>query len=79
MSEQDLPEEPVVDGEVIGAEGRSQRQPLDYRAPEASDPQAAEPAPWFGYIGLGIAVAAMLLGFLGMIMAVIWLVGRGVG
>jgi hypothetical protein len=40
-------------------------------------PQAAEPAPWFGFIGLGIALVAMLLGIGGMVWAVWYFLQRG--
>jgi len=36
-------------------------------------PEWSERAPWFGYIGVGIALAAMLLGIAGMAMAVMYL------
>lgn len=40
-------------------------------------PQATEPAPWFGFIGLGIALVAMLLGIAGVVWAVWYFLQRG--
>jgi hypothetical protein len=42
---------------------------LDYTSPQIDRVAAREdPTPWFGYIGIGIAIAAMLIGFAGMLL-----------
>lgn len=48
-------------------------QPLDYRQPVTPKPGASDAVPWFGYIAVGIVLASMLLGFLALVAAVIWL------
>jgi len=50
-------------------------QKLEYRTPDPKSSPAAGPAPLFGYIGVGIAIAAMLVGLAGMIFGVIWFIG----
>ena len=47
---------------------------LDYRGREEPDATGAEAVSWFGYIGIGIALAAMLLGIVGMVVAAVYLV-----
>jgi len=49
-----------------------QPQPLEYQSQPS--PLPGEPAPWFGYIGFGIVIAAMLLGFAGMVLGALWFV-----
>lgn len=48
-------------------------QPLEHQT-RASRP-APEGAPWFGYIGLGIALVSMLLGVAAVVFAVFWFIG----
>jgi hypothetical protein len=45
--------------------------------PASPDPQAQidDSAPWFGYIGMGIALVAMLLGLAGVVAAVLLFIG----
>lgn len=61
---------PEREGEVIG-----------YRTPAAEPPDAPrdEPAPWFGYIGMGIAITAMLVGFAGMVLFILYFLGWSQG
>ncbi|HEY8748930.1 MAG TPA: hypothetical protein VIM11_13195 [Tepidisphaeraceae bacterium] len=48
---------------------RLEPQTLDYTTPETRAAATTEdPTPWFGYIGIGIAIAAMLVGFAGMLL-----------
>lgn len=51
---------------------RLEPQRLDYTSPSTAKDERADPAPLFGYIGVGIAIAAMLVGFAGMILFVLY-------
>ena len=49
---------------------------LDYQSPAPpTEPSADTSAPWFGYIGLGIAIVAMLLGLASVVVAVLVFIG----
>lgn len=67
----------VTDGAALPdpAEEVVDARQLEYRTPDAEDPDIAAPAPLFGYIGVGIAMVAMLLGVAGMIIGVVWFIG----
>ena len=65
--------------EIIDATYEPQPVP---QAPPAEVIEAAaalsrprEPAPWFGYIGLAIAVVSMLIGLAGLVVGVIYFIG----
>jgi len=48
-------------------------QTLDYTTPEtARAAEREDPHPWFGYIGLAIPIAAMLVGFAALILFVLY-------
>jgi hypothetical protein len=51
---------------------RLEPQHLDYTSESAPPPERADSTPFFGYIGLGIAVAAMLVGLAGMVLFVLY-------
>ena len=52
---------------------RMEPQRLDYTSSSSSAPAGGrDGGTWFGYIGLGIAVAAMLVGFVGMVLFVLY-------
>jgi len=54
--------------------------PIDYRTPASQPaPPREESAPWFGYIGMGIAIAAMLIGFAGMVLFILYFLGWSQG
>jgi hypothetical protein len=52
---------------------RLEPQHLDYTSSTTPKSEREDPTPFFGYIGLGIAVAAMLLGFALMVLFVLYL------
>ena len=47
-------------------------QRLDYTSSSTPKAEREDPTPLFGYIGLGIAIAAMLLGFVAMVLFVLY-------
>ena len=47
-------------------------QHLDYTSASTPKAEREDSTPLFGYIGLGIAIAAMLLGFVGMVLFVLY-------
>lgn len=49
--------------------------PLEYQSPQTTDAPAPQGAPWFGYIGLGIALVSLLIGIAGVVFAVFWFIG----
>ena len=49
--------------------------PIDYRTPAAGPAGREDATPWFGYIGIGIAIAAMLVGFIGMVLFILYFIG----
>jgi hypothetical protein len=49
-------------------------QHLDYTSSSTSKGEREDPAPFFGYIGLGIAIAAMLVGLVGMVLFILYFV-----
>jgi len=49
-------------------------QRLDYTNPSTTKSEPEDPTPLFGYIGLGIAVAAMLIGLIGMVLFVLYFI-----
>jgi hypothetical protein len=53
--------------EITGSQPPEHQTPPSQRAPEG--------APWFGYIGLGIALVSMLLGIAAIVFAVFWFIG----
>ena len=68
MTQQDVP------GDSSSADPPAESAPLEYQAP-APDRPAPQATPWFGYIGLGIALVSMLLGIAAVIFAIFWFVG----
>jgi hypothetical protein len=44
-------------------------------APPEGGPGAAEPAPWFGYIGILIAIGSMIVGLVLVVLGVMWVIG----
>lgn len=49
--------------------------PLEYQTPSPANQSAPEGTPWFGYIGVGIALVSMLLGIAAVVFAVFWFIG----
>ena len=66
-------DEEIIDATIVEA---ADAEPLDYRtAAPASEDQRDNTSPWFGYIGIGIALVAMLLGMAGVIAVVVYFIG----
>ena len=51
---------------------RLEPQHLDYTSASTPKSEPGDSTPFFGYIGLGIAVAAMLVGLAGMVLFVLY-------
>lgn len=72
MTPQDAPKD--APGDPHSSEQDTDPQPSGQRSP--AHPVARADAPsWFGYIGLGIALASLLIGVAGMVLAVFWFIG----
>ena len=54
----------------------SRPTPLEYRGPVDGPPTTDPGARWFGYIGVGIMIAAILVGIAGMIWLCTLFLGR---
>jgi len=52
----------------------SDDEPTEDATQEAKAPERNEPAPWFGYIGLMLAIVSMIVGLLLMIVGVVWFI-----
>jgi hypothetical protein len=63
-------ENPPVDPPVS-----SDRTTSEYAKGDLLHPEWAEPPSWFGYIGVGIAIVAMLIGIGGMVLGIRFLMG----
>ena len=69
MTQQDAPSE-TAPPEVI-----AESVPPQPQAPPPQTSAPSGPAPWFGYIGFGIAIVSMFIGIAGMVYAIIWFIG----
>lgn len=64
----------IIDATIVEA---ADADTLEYRSPPApaeSDARHDNSAPWFGYIGFGIALIAMLIGLVGVVAAVFYFI-----
>ena len=68
-------DEEIIDATVVEA---ADAETIDYQSPAApaeSDAKRDNTSPWFGYIGIGIALVAMVIGLIGVVAAVIYFIG----
>jgi hypothetical protein len=69
--------EPVMDDPIMDEPimGEIVEDPPAFVPPETSSQRPLDnSSPWFGYIGIGIALVSMLLGLVGVVAAVIYFI-----
>ncbi|HSZ54832.1 MAG TPA: hypothetical protein VK797_04180 [Tepidisphaeraceae bacterium] len=68
-------DEEIIDATIVEA---SDAETLEFQSPaapaESADPRDTS-SPWFGYIGIGIALVAMLIGLAGVVVAIFVFIG----
>ena len=52
----------------------SENEPTPEPTQETKAPERNEPAPWFGYIGLMLAIVSMFVGLLLVVVGAIWFI-----
>ena len=65
----------IIDATIVEA---ADAETIEYRSPASppeSDAKRDSNSPWFGFIGLGIALVAMLIGLIGVVAGVIYFIG----